>query len=75
MINKGIANESFELGKKNLHADAEQKLLGIVIDKNLKFQFQTKSIIKSAFIGGNIFVQQYIRAPFVQQHQIVPFSR
>ena len=71
MINKGIANESFELGKKNLHADAEQKLLGTVIDKNLKFQFQTKSIIKKG-----LYREPYIGyAPFVQQHQIVPFSR
>ena len=26
------------LGKKTLHAEAEQKLLGKVIDKHLKFQ-------------------------------------
>ena len=32
IINKDIANESIELGKKTLHAQAEQKLLGIIID-------------------------------------------
>ena len=32
IINKDITNESIELGKKTLHAEAEQKLLGIIID-------------------------------------------
>ena len=44
IINKDIANE----GKKTLHAGAEQKLLGIIIDKDLNFQSHTKSIIKTA---------------------------
>ena len=48
IINKDIANESIELGKKTLHAEAEQKLLGIIIDKDLNFQSHTKSIIKTA---------------------------
>ena len=48
IINKGIANESIELGKKSLHAEAEQKLLGVIIDKDLKFQSHAKSIIKAA---------------------------
>ena len=48
IINKGIANESIELGKKSLHAEAEQKLLGVIIDKDLKFQSHTKSIINAA---------------------------
>ena len=34
------------LDKKTLHAEAERKLLGKVIDKHLKFQKHTKSIIK-----------------------------
>ena len=34
IINKDIINESIEFGEKTLHAEAEQKLLGI--DKNLK---------------------------------------
>ena len=46
VINKDIANESIELGEKILHAEAEQKLLGIIIDKYLNFQGHTKSIIK-----------------------------
>ena len=46
IINKDIANESIELGKKTLHAEAEQKLLGIIIDKDLKFQNPAKFIIK-----------------------------
>ena len=29
---KDITNESIELGKKTLHAEAEQKLLGVMID-------------------------------------------
>ena len=44
--NKDIAIESIKLGKKTLHAEAEQKLLGKMIDKNLKFQNHTKPIIK-----------------------------
>ena len=36
VINKDITNESIELGKKILHAEAEQKLHGIIIDKDLK---------------------------------------
>ena len=48
IINKDIANESIKLGKKNLHAKAEQKLLGIIIDKDLNFQSHTKPIIKTA---------------------------
>ena len=48
IINKDIANESIELDKKTLHAEAEQKLLGIIIDKDLNFQSHTKSIIKAA---------------------------
>ena len=46
--NKDTANESIKLGKKTLHAKAEQKRLGIIIDKDLKFQNHTKSIIKTA---------------------------
>ena len=38
IINKDIANESIELGKKTLHAETEQKLLGIIIDKDLNFE-------------------------------------
>ena len=46
--NKDTANESIELGKKTLLAAAEQKLLAIMIDKDLNFQSHTKSIIKIA---------------------------
>ena len=35
--NKDIANEYIELGYKTLHAEDEQKLLGIIIDRNLNF--------------------------------------
>ena len=48
IINKDIANESIKLGKKTLHAKAEPKLLGIIIDKDLNFQSHTKPIIKTA---------------------------
>ena len=48
MINKDIVNESIVIGKKTLHAKAEQKLLGIIIDKDLNFQGHSKSVIKTA---------------------------
>ena len=48
VINKDTTNESTELGEKILHAEAEHKLLGIIIDKDLNFQSHTKSIIKTA---------------------------
>ena len=48
LINKDIANESLELGKKILHAEAERKLLGITTDKDLNFQSQTKLNVKTA---------------------------
>ena len=35
MINKDIANESIEFGKKTLHPEVKQKLLCIIIDKDL----------------------------------------
>ena len=47
ITNKDIANKSIKSGK-TLHAEAEQKLLGIIIDKDLNFQSHTKSIIKTA---------------------------
>ena len=47
IINKDITNESIELGKKTVHAEAEQKLLGIIIDKDLNFQSHTRSTIKT----------------------------
>ena len=48
MIKKDTANASIELGKKTLHVEAEQKLLNIIIDKDLSFQSHTKPIIKIA---------------------------
>ena len=47
IINKDITNESIELGKKTLHVQAGQKLLGIIIDKDLNFQSHTRLIIKT----------------------------
>ena len=46
IIKKDIANDSIDLGKKTLHAEAEQKLFGIIIDKDLKFESVKKLIIK-----------------------------
>ena len=40
LMDKDIVNET-------LHAKAEKKLLGIIIDKDLKFQSHSKSIIKT----------------------------
>ena len=48
IITRDIANVSIELGEQILHAEAEQKLLGIIIDKDLNFQSHTKSILKTA---------------------------
>ena len=62
LINKGIGNESVQLGNRVLHAEAEQKLFCIVIDKNLNSQNHKKKIIKSA----NQKLSALIRvAPFV----------
>ena len=47
IMNKDITNESIELGKKTLHAEAEQKLLGIITDTDLNFQSHTRLIIKT----------------------------
>ena len=47
-INKDIANISVKSSKKTLHPEAEQKLPGIIIDKDLNFQSYTKPIIKTA---------------------------
>ena len=43
---KDTSNESIKLAKKTLHAEAEKKHLGKIIDKDLKFQNHAKSIIK-----------------------------
>ena len=60
--NKDTSNESITLGKKTLHAEAEQKLLGKIIDKYFKFQNHTKSIIKT----GNQKLGTLIRVvPFI----------
>ena len=48
IINIDIANKSIKSGKKTLHAEAEQKLLDIIIDKDLNFQSHATSIIKTA---------------------------
>ena len=48
IINKYITNESIQLGKKTLHAEAEQKIFGIIIDNALNFQSYTRAIIKTA---------------------------
>ena len=48
VMNKDIANQSNELGNKILHVEAGQKLLCIIINKDLNFQSHTKSVIKTA---------------------------
>ena len=57
IINKNIANESIELGKKTINAEAEQKLLGKIIDNDLNFQSHTKSNIKTANQKLSAFVR------------------
>ena len=39
ITNKDIANESINLGNKILHAKVEQKLIGLIIDIDLKVRF------------------------------------
>ena len=62
ITNKDTSNESIKLGKKTLHAEAEQKLLGKIIDKDLKFQNHTKSIIKK---GNQKFITLIRVVPFI----------
>ena len=59
IINRNIANESIELGKKTLYGEVEQKLLDIVIDKGLNFQSHTKT---STF---NDILQKVAIVPFI----------
>ena len=56
-INKDIANESIELGKKTLHDEAEQKLFVKVIHKHLNFESNTNSIIKTANQKLSVFIR------------------
>ena len=37
IINNDIINTSIELGEKMLYAEAEQKFVGVIIDKDLNF--------------------------------------
>ena len=46
ILNKDNTNETINLGKKTLHAEAEWKLHDMIIDKDLIFQSDTKSVIK-----------------------------
>ena len=61
-----------KLGEKVLYAEAEQKLLGIIIDKDLNFQSDTKSIIKtanqklSALIRVAPFMTDFIKKGYIQ---------
>ena len=83
--NRDTENESIKLGKKTLHAEAEQKLLGNIINKDLKFQNHTKSIIKKdnqklgtlirvvSFItdlNNKVFFKSILKASLI----IVPYS-
>ena len=68
VINKDIANESITLGQEILYAEAEQKLLGIIIEKDLNFQSHTNSIIKTA----NQNLSALIRvAPFMINKKVI----
>ena len=48
IINKDINYKSTELDKKTFHAEAKQKLFGIIIDEDLNFQSHEKALIKVA---------------------------
>ena len=67
ITNKDTSNESIKLGKKTLHAEAEQKLLGKIIDKDLKFQNHTKWIIKK---GNQKFITLIRVVPFITDLKI-----
>ena len=43
VINKDIANESFELGNKTLHAEAKKKFYGLIIDNTKPYKIDYKS--------------------------------
>ena len=47
LLNMKLTNETINLGKKTLHAEAEWKLHDMIIDKDLIFQSDTKSVIKT----------------------------
>ena len=59
ITNKDIANESTDLDKKNLHVEAEQK---IITDKDLNFQSHSTSIIKTAIQKLTVLIRV---APFM----------
>ena len=48
MIIIGKQEQNLILLVEAVNAEAEQKLLGIIIDKDLNFQSHTKSILKAA---------------------------
>lgn len=58
IIDKDITNEFIELCKKTLHAETEQELFAVILDKDLKFQSHTLPIIKTA--RNHVGVQQKI---------------
>ena len=71
IINRDIANESTELVKKILLAEAERKLLSIIVDKDLNFQSHTMSIIKttnqklSTLIKVTLFLTDFSKKEYV----------
>ena len=61
-IKKDIINESIEIGKKTLHAQAEQKSHDVIRYKNLNFQSYTNSVVKSTSPKLSAFIRV---APFM----------
>ena len=47
-LGKGLENENFKFGSTNLKGMEEQKLLGLIIDRNLTFDNHIKTICKMA---------------------------
>ena len=47
IISKDITSESIELGNKTLHAEAEQKLLDIIIATDLNLRRHSNSVLKT----------------------------
>ena len=71
LINRYIANQSIQFGKKILYVEAEQKLFTVTIDKDLNFQNYTKSIIKTS----NQKLSAFFRvSPFITDFKEVIFN-
>ena len=74
IINKDIDNEYIELRQKTLDVETEEKLRGIITDKNLNFQSQIMLIITtsnqnlSAFVNFEPFMTNFNKILYLTLH-------